>query len=114
MKRRLAVIAAVAVTAWMLVLAGQRTLLAPGAPAESRTSVVTQAEFERIRPGMSYQDCVRAIGSEGTPFGSSAAPVADGPWPEWISFVWRNDPDSYIMVSYRNGEVERARAFNLK
>ncbi len=112
MKRRLAVIAAVAGTAWVLVLAGQRTIDPPGPPAKE--NVVTTDEFAQLHPGMSYHECVRVIGAEGTPFGSSTAPAEHEPWPEWISFEWRNSPDSYVMVSFHHGEVERTRAFNLE
>jgi hypothetical protein len=112
-KRRLLVIAAVAGTAWILILAGQRTLRT-SAPGRGHAVVVSAEEFGRIRPGMTYQECVSVIGAEGSPFGSSDSPESQAERPEWISYVWRNDEDSYVTVSFHNGEVERTRAFNLK
>jgi len=110
MKHRLAVIAAVAATAWALVLAGQLSLKT----RQNTVPVVTADEFAQIHEGMTYVECVRIIGAEGAPFGSSNAPDPKGPWPEWISFEWRNGPESYVTVSFYRGEVERTRAFNLE
>ncbi len=113
MKRRLLVIAAVVGTAWILVLAGQRAIRT-SPPTPARAVVVSADEFGRLHPGMSYEDCVRVIGAEGAPFGSSDTPQPHAGKPEWISYVWRNDEDSYITISFHNGEVERTRAFNLR
>ena len=113
MKRRLLVIAAVAGTAWILVLAGQRAIRTE-TPRPARAVIVSAEEFARIRPGMTYDECVRVIGADGAPFGSSESPERKPGHPEWISFVWRNDEDSYVTVSFHNGTVERTRAFNLK
>jgi len=114
MKPRLAIIGVVVATAWGLVLAGQRTLQTSPVPVRGAPDVVTSIEFAQIREGMTYRDCVRIIGKEGAPFGSSNAPEPDAPWPEWISFEWRNGPESYAMVSFHHGAVERTRAFNLE
>jgi hypothetical protein len=113
MKRRALVIAAVLGTAWVLVLAGQRTIRV-ATQANEEPVVVSAEEFSRIQPGMTYEDCVRVIGTEGSPFGSSGSPDVDADGTEWISYVWRNDEDSYVMVSFHHGEVERTRAFNLE
>ena len=110
MKRRAAVIVAVAITAWLLVLAGQRSMTTK---ATAVPAIVSAGELSRIHAGMSYEDCVRIIGAEGTPFGSSAAPEAPTGSSEWISYVWRNNADSYATVSFRDGAVERVRAFNI-
>ena len=114
MKPRIAIIIAVVATAWILVLAGQRASELGPASAPGRAAVVTTEEFEQIRVGMTYEECVRVIGAEGAPFGSSNSPDPHAPWPEWISFEWRNNAESYLMVSFHYGEVERTRAFNLK
>jgi hypothetical protein len=114
MRRRLFIIGVIAVTAWILVLAGQRSLPTRPSPTPNRAGIITSDEFAKIRPGMSYQDCVRIIGNDGVPFGSSSSPDAHGDWPEWISYEWRNDAESFIRVSFHYGEVDRARAFNLK
>jgi hypothetical protein len=114
MKRRLLVIAAVALTAWVLVLASQRSFRPATRPAPAKPSVVTLDEYSRIAPGMTYEDCVRVVGANGTPYGSSASPEPGAAWPEWISYVWRNDSDSYVTVSFHHGKVDRARAFKLE
>ena len=98
----------------MLVLAGQRAIRMSTRPAASEAVVVSAEEFSRIQPGMSYDDCVRVIGTEGSPFGSSSSPEVGTDGSEWISYVWRNDEDSYLTVSFHRGEVERTRAFNLE
>lgn len=113
-RRRVLIIALLAGIAWALVLAGQipqrranRSIVPESHP------LVTQTEFSQIRQGMSYEDCVRIIGAPGDAFGSSGAPADHHDKPEWVSYVWRNSPDSYAQISFHDGLAERLVATNL-
>lgn len=115
MRRRLIIIGFVAAIAWVLVLASQiparRSGPNPASPAAH--PLITWAEFNQIRRGMDYENCVRIIGAPGDAYGSSGAPADHHDNPEWVSYVWRNSPDSYAQISFHDGLAERLVATNL-
>lgn len=80
----------------------------------ARSPLISLEEFNRIRPGMTYDQCVKIIGAVGTPFGSSQEPGDEGEAIEWISYRWRNSPDSYAHVNFHFGKVDRKYAYNLR
>ncbi len=114
MRPRIVVIGLVVAIAWTLIVASQFPLdrtRPVEAPVER--PLVTWAEFNQITRGMSYEDCVRIIGAPGDAYGSSGAPADHHDSPEWVSYIWRNSPDSYAQISFHQGQAERLRAMNL-
>ncbi len=101
--------------AWALLLASQipQRRARTTDPAPLKHPLITWAEFSQIRRGMTYEDCVRVIGAPGDAFGSSGAPADHHDNPEWVSYVWRNSPDSYAQISFHQGQAERLVATNL-
>jgi len=107
--QRGALVLAVIAGAWGILLVAPRYT----ASDSSVSIVITAEEFDRILPGMSYDDCVRIIGATGTPFGASNEPGAEADSPEWVSYSWRNHADSYAYISFEKGRVDRKQAVNL-
>lgn len=107
--RRAGLAALVFAAAWGILLVAPDS--EPGSP---RTPIVITAdEYDRIELGMTYDECVAIIGATGTPFGASNEPGREADIPDWISYAWRNTPDSYAHVAFDHGRVDRKQAFNL-
>lgn len=114
MRRRLAIIALMVAIAWALVLASQFPLRrSNSSPAPDIHPLVTLTEFSLIRQGMTYEDCVHIIGAPGASFGSSEATADHHAQPEWVSYIWRNSPDSFAQISFHQGRAERLVSNNL-
>jgi hypothetical protein len=113
-RRRIGLIALMIAIAWALVLAGQIPVgRTRNVPAAAPHPIVTQDEFSQLRQGMNYEECVRIIGAPGNPFGSSDAPADHHAQPEWVSYIWRNTPDSFAQISFHHGRAERLASVNL-
>lgn len=96
----------------VLLLVPEGGLLRPA--VNLHETVITPHEFDQIEPGMSYEECVAIIGEEGAPFGESTVSGAPGSEREWISYVWRNSPNSRAEISFQFGRVSRKRAYGLE
>jgi len=112
-RTRIIVIGLVVAIAWTLIVAQYPVRHSGPVQAPADRPLVTWAEFNQITRGMTYEDCVYIIGAPGDAFGSSDAPADHHAKPEWVSYVWRNNPDSYAQISFRQGQAERLVATNL-
>lgn len=115
MRPRIVVIGLVVAIAWVLIVASQFPLRhsRPATAPAADHPLVTWAEFNQITRGMTYEDCVHIIGAPGDAYGSSDAPSDHHASPEWVSYLWRNSPDSYAQISFHRGQAERLVATNL-
>lgn len=68
-----------------------------------KSAVITIAEYNKIRPGMTYDECVKIIGAEGSLSGGgggNSVAVTD-------FYSWRNTPHNYwANISFQNGRVQ--------
>lgn len=87
---------------------------APTAAPEPKEPVITLEEFERVEPGMTYEECVAIIGASATPFGASTDASRPADSIEWISMRWQNPDGSSAELAFNYGQLARKRAYDLE
>lgn len=69
------------------------------------TDAVTQAEFDQLQEGMSYEQCVKIIGEKGKVVSSTTVPdfgTGDGPT-KMVMISWENSDGGSAMCQFDNG-----------
>jgi hypothetical protein len=78
------------------------------------SAIITQFEFNQVRKGLTYQECVDIFGVEGTPYGSSGMPGEHGEKVDWLSYQWNNPDGSYAEISFYKNRVDTYRSNSLR
>jgi hypothetical protein len=79
--------------------------------AMSKPEAVTLAEFQSLQQGMSYQQVVAIVGSEGTLKSENSS---SGSGLEYKSYDWENADGSTMSLSFNNGSLSNRYQFGLK
>ncbi|TLM96082.1 MAG: hypothetical protein FDZ75_05225 [Actinobacteria bacterium] len=79
---------------------GYQFLLGPDSLLRGQP-LVTLAEYQQVREGMTYHQVCAAVGSSGTENGRQAA--ISGAVPEMVGYVWQN-PDGSNMICMFAGD----------
>jgi hypothetical protein len=80
-----------------------------GLPSLASTPVVTMAEFNRLRVGMSYEEVVRVVGAQGELMSSS-----DLATNKTVVYSWENDDASNMNATFRGDEMIQKEQFRLE
>jgi hypothetical protein len=83
-----------------------RTILPQGVGAPA--PVVTKAEFDRIKEGMTYEDVVKIIGASGEQQSSS-----DIAGYKTVMYSWMNSNGSNMNAMFQNGKLVQRAQFGL-
>lgn len=78
-------------------------------PAASGPPVVNLAGFEKLKPGMSYDEVKSAVGHEG-----SLPENSKSPGPGMVTASWANSDGSNMTVIFSDGKVMRKVQTGLK
>jgi hypothetical protein len=78
-------------------------------PIAAPAPVVTKAEFDQIREGMSYEDVVRIIGASGDLQSSS-----DLAGFKTVMYAWMNSNGSNMNAMFQNGKLVLAGTFSMQ
>ena len=78
-------------------------------PGNDEKTVLTMSKFNKIKTGMSYDDLVKILGTEGDQVSSSEA----GGYTT-VTYKWAGDNFTYVIITVQNGKVMFKSQANLK
>lgn len=76
--------------------------------------VITLAEFEAIKQGMTYQQVVQVVGTEGTLSSESGFDNFDGTKTMFKTYSWNNADISSASIGFTDGKVDNKFQVGLK
>ncbi len=85
------------------------TTTTPNLPPTGKKASLAMAQYNQIKNGMTYQEAVNAIGSEGTEVSSSEV----GKY-KTATYKWEGENYSYIILTFQNDKLMFKTQANLK
>ena len=85
------------------------TTTAPGSPTNGKQSSLTMEQYNQVKNGMTYQEAVAAVGSEGTEVSSTEISGY-----KTATYKWEGENYSFIFLTFQNDKLISKTQTNLK